>query len=96
MGDEVQLLQRWVGPGPDPSETTIAVARAILLRAIERPVTRRSALAAQHAANQRRARGGIRNPQRVLRRDVQTKVPGLPPKPPQFTAGHLNHLRRRA
>ena len=42
--DEVQLLQRWVGPGPDPSETTIAVARAILLRAIERPVTRRSAL----------------------------------------------------
>src|SRR5712691_9358451 len=42
--DEVQLLQRWVGPGPDPSETTIAVTRAILLRAIERPVTRRSAL----------------------------------------------------
>src|SRR5437879_9857921 len=42
--DEVQLLQRWVGPGPDPSETTIAVARAILLRAIEKPVTRRSAL----------------------------------------------------
>ena len=42
--DEVQLLQRWVGPGPDPSETTITVARAILLRAIERPVTRRSAL----------------------------------------------------
>src|SRR2546421_6143264 len=42
--DEVQLLQRWVGPGPDPSETTIAVARAILLRAIERPVPRPSAL----------------------------------------------------
>ena len=22
--DEVQLLQRWIGPGPDPNEATIA------------------------------------------------------------------------
>jgi hypothetical protein len=42
--DEVQLLQRWVGPGPDPSETTITIARTILLRAMEKPVTRPSAL----------------------------------------------------
>jgi hypothetical protein len=42
--DEVQLLQRWAGPGPDPSETTIMIARAIVLRRIEKPVTRRAAL----------------------------------------------------
>ena len=42
--DEVQLLQRWVGPGSDPSGTTITIARAVLLRTIEKPVTRPSAL----------------------------------------------------
>jgi len=42
--DEVQLLQRWIGPGLDLNEATITVARAILLKAIEKPVTRRSGL----------------------------------------------------
>ena len=42
--DELQLLQRWAGPGLDPSEATVTSARTILLRAIEKPVTRRSAL----------------------------------------------------
>jgi hypothetical protein len=40
--DEVQLLQRWAGPVLDPSEATVTSARAILLRTIEKPVTRRS------------------------------------------------------
>jgi hypothetical protein len=42
--DEVQLLQRWAGPGLNPSEATITSARTILLRAMEKPVTRQSAL----------------------------------------------------
>jgi hypothetical protein len=42
--DEVQLLQRWAGPGLHPSEATITSARTILLRTIEKPVTRRSEL----------------------------------------------------
>ncbi len=42
--DEVQLLQRWVGPGSDPSQATVTSARTILLRTIETPVTRPSAL----------------------------------------------------
>jgi len=42
--DELQLLQRWAGPGLDPSEAMVTSARTILLRAIEKPVTRRSAL----------------------------------------------------
>ena len=52
--DELQLLQRWAGPGSDPSETTIAIARALLLRTIEKPVTRRSAL----VSKARRQAGG--------------------------------------
>src|SRR2546423_14609 len=33
--DEVELLRNWGGPGPEPSEASITVARAAPLRSIE-------------------------------------------------------------
>jgi hypothetical protein len=55
--DEVELLRNWGGPGPDPTEASITVARAAPLRSIEvlgkgRPVFLRRAY--------RQANGGIR------------------------------------
>jgi len=56
--DEVELLRNWGGPGPEPSEASITVARAAPLRSIEAlgkggPAFLRRAY--------RRANGGIRN-----------------------------------